>query len=80
MDCRLQLGCEKLVDVYSLVSAPVLGFDLTRLSGGAAAADVLLRAMALTAEDLETIAAATGDTWARIELWQDVETAARSRR
>jgi hypothetical protein len=66
--------------VYSLVSAPVLGFDLTRLDGGAAVADVLLRALALTPEDLDPIAALAGDDWDRIALWQDVETAARTRR
>jgi hypothetical protein len=65
--------------VYSLVSAPVLGFDLTRLDGGSAVADVLLRALVLTADDLDDVAAAAGDDWDRIALWQDVETAARSR-
>ena len=31
--------------MYSLVSAPVLGFDLTRLGGGSATAEVMLRAL-----------------------------------
>jgi hypothetical protein len=66
--------------VYSLVSAPVLGFDLTRLDGGAAVADVLLRALALTAEDLATVAAARGDDYDRIAYWLDVDSAARGRR
>jgi hypothetical protein len=66
--------------VYSLVSAPVLGFDLTRLDGGAAVADVLLRALALTAEDLATVAAAGGDDYDRIAYWLDVDSAARGRR
>jgi len=66
--------------VYSLVSAPVLGFDLTRLDGGAAAADVLLRALTLTIDDLELVAGVAGDDWDRVALWQDVETAARVRR
>lgn len=66
--------------MYSLVSAPVLGFDLTRLHGGAAVADVLLRALALRADDLDLVAAHAGDDWDRISMWQDVETAARRRR
>ncbi len=66
--------------MYSLVSAPVLGFDLTRLDGGAAVADVLLRALTLTADDLTPVAATALDDWDRIALWQDVETAARNRR
>jgi hypothetical protein len=65
--------------VYSLVSAPVLGFDLTRLDGGSAAGHVLLRALAFTADDLEVLADAAADDWNRIGLWQDVETAARAR-
>jgi hypothetical protein len=66
--------------VYSLASAPLLGFDLTRLDGGKAVADVLLHALTLTADDLEIVAATAGDDWDRIPLWQDVEDAARSRR
>ena len=66
--------------MYSLVSAPVLGFDLTRIDGGAAVADVLLRALALTAEDLATVAAARGDDYDRIAYWLDVDSAARGRR
>jgi hypothetical protein len=66
--------------VYSLVSAPVLGFDLTRLVGGAAVADVLLRALTFTTDDLDPVAALASDDWDRIALWQDVEIAARQRR
>jgi hypothetical protein len=66
--------------VYSLVSAPVLGFDLTRLDGGAAVADVLLRALALTPEDLPVVAAVRGDDYDRIAYWLDVDSAARGRR
>jgi hypothetical protein len=63
--------------VYSLVSAPVLGFDLTRLQGGSAAADVLLRGLSLTVGDIDVLARSTRlDTWQRAELWQDVEVAA----
>ena len=50
------------------MSAPVLGFDLTRLDGGAAAADVLLRALTVTADDLPAIAAAQPDEWSRVGL------------
>lgn len=70
----------KTIGVYSLVSAPVLGFDLTRLDGGAAVADVLLRTLSLTADDLDHVAAEAADDWDRISLWQDVETAARTRK
>ena len=66
--------------MYSLVSAPVLGFDLTRLDGGAAVADVLLRALALTADDLVAVAAARGDDYDRIAYWLDVDSAAHGRR
>jgi hypothetical protein len=66
--------------VYSLVSAPVLGFDLTRLDGGAAAADVLLRALTVRADDLPSIAAAQPDEWSRVGHWLDVDSAARTRR
>lgn len=66
--------------MYSLVSAPVLGFDLTRLDGGASAADVLLRALTVTADDLPVIAAAQPDEWSRVGHWLDVDSAARTRR
>lgn len=66
--------------MYSLVSAPVLGFDLTRLDGGAAAADVLLRALTVAADDLPVIAAAQPDEWSRVGHWLDVDSAARTRR
>ena len=42
--------------MYSLVSAPVLGFDLTRLGGGSATAEVLLRALRLGVGDLPVLA------------------------
>jgi hypothetical protein len=67
--------------MYSLVSAPVLGFDLSRLQGGSAAADVLLRSLALTQGDLPAVAAArSDDDWDRVDLWRDVDTAAQERR
>ncbi|WP_229067897.1 hypothetical protein [Actinoplanes sp. DH11] len=63
--------------MYSLVSAPVLGFDLTRLEGGSAAADVLLRALRLQAEDLPILAERLPDEGVRGPLWVEVESAAR---
>ncbi|GAA3289993.1 hypothetical protein Dvina_47200 [Dactylosporangium vinaceum] len=67
--------------MYSLVSAPVLGFDLSRLQGGSAAADVLLRSLTLTQSDLPAIAAARpADDWDRVDLWRDVDAAAQERR
>jgi hypothetical protein len=67
--------------MYSLVSAPVLGFDLSRLQGGSAAADVLLRGLSITQSDLPAIAdARTDDDWDRADLWRDVDAAAQERR
>jgi hypothetical protein len=63
--------------MYSLVSAPVLGFDLTRLSGGSATADVMLRALRLQAADLPLLAERLPDEGARGPLWVEVESAAR---
>jgi len=62
--------------MYSLVSATVLGFDLTRLDGGAAVADVLLRALTLTAGDLDVLAKHLPEESRRGELWVDVQRAA----
>ena len=63
--------------MYSLVSAPVLGFDLTRLAGGAAAAEVLLRGLCLTADDLPILAERLPDGDVRGPLWLAVEAADR---
>ncbi|MEV6297956.1 hypothetical protein AB0M02_00965 [Actinoplanes sp. NPDC051861] len=63
--------------MYSLVSAPVLGFDLTRLEGGSAAAEVLLRALRLHKDDLPVLAERLPDEGARALLWVEVESAAR---
>ncbi|KUL25959.1 hypothetical protein [Actinoplanes awajinensis] len=63
--------------MYSLVSAPVLGFDLTRLPGGSAAADVMLRALRLQVADLPVLAARLPDEDTRGPLWVEVESAAR---
>lgn len=63
--------------MYSLVSAPVLGFDLTRLNGGSATAEVLLRALRLGVGDLPTLAERLPHEDIRGPLWVEVETAAR---
>ncbi|HEY8532286.1 MAG TPA: hypothetical protein VIL44_00170 [Micromonospora sp.] len=63
--------------MYSLVSAPVLGFDLTRLGGGSATAEVLLRALCLNREDLPVLAAHLPDEGVRGPLWVAVEEAAK---
>lgn len=42
--------------MYSLVSAPVLGFDCARLTGGAELAELLLAALALDEDDLAAVA------------------------
>lgn len=63
--------------MYSLVSAPVLGFDLTRLGGGSATAEVLLRALRLGADDLPVLAERLPDEGVRGPLWVEVESAAR---
>ena len=63
--------------MYSLVSAPVLGFDLTRLGGGSATAEVLLRALRLSVGDLPVLAERLPDEGVRGPLWVEVESAAR---
>ncbi|XVV12259.1 hypothetical protein ACQP2X_46885 [Actinoplanes sp. CA-131856] len=63
--------------MYSLVSAPVLGFDLTRLSGGSATAEVVLRGLRLSADDLPVLAERLPDEGVRGPLWVEVESAAR---
>jgi hypothetical protein len=63
--------------MYSLVSAPVLGFDLTRLGGGSATAEVLLRALRLSVGDLPVLAERLPDEGVRGPLWVEVEGAAR---
>jgi hypothetical protein len=63
--------------MYSLVSAPVLGFDLTRLGGGSATAEVMLRALRLGLGDLPVLAERLPDEGVRGPLWVEVESAAR---
>ncbi|NHC46288.1 hypothetical protein [Motilibacter aurantiacus] len=58
--------------MYSLVSAPVLGFDLIRRAGGAEAADVLVTALALGAEHLPALAAAARPEQDRAEAWAEL--------
>jgi hypothetical protein len=59
--------------VYSLVSAPILGFDLARLDGGAATAELLLAALTLASDDLDVLAARLPVDDLRAELWQEVD-------
>ena len=66
--------------MYSLVSAPVLGFDLARLPGGSSVAEILLHALSLTQSDLGTVAESRADDWERAALWQDVDAAVQERR
>jgi hypothetical protein len=63
--------------MYSLVSTPVLGFDLTRLGGGSATAEVLLRALCLNEADLPILAARLPGQDVRAPLWLEVEAAGR---
>lgn len=65
--------------MYSLVSSPVLGFDLVRLRGGARVADVLLGALALEPPDLAVLAAAATPGAPRDAAWLDVSEAERAR-
>jgi hypothetical protein len=61
--------------MYSLVSTPVLGYDLTRLGGGVATAEVLLRGLCLTDADLPVLARWLAPEDIRIPLWLQVEQA-----
>jgi hypothetical protein len=63
--------------MYSLVSAPVLGFDLTRLDGGSATAEVMLRGLRLSVGDLSILADRLPNEDVRGPLWVEVESAAR---
>jgi hypothetical protein len=63
--------------MYSLVSAPVLGFDLTRLGGGSATAEVFLRGLRLGLGDLPVLADRLPHEDIRGPLWVEVESAAR---
>jgi len=56
---------------YSLVSSPVLGFDLVRLPAGDSAAEVLLRALDCGPRELDVLAARY-DAAAREQAWDVV--------
>ena len=62
--------------MYSLVSAPVLGFDLARLDGGSATAELLLAALSLAPDDLAVLADRLPDQDIRAGLWRAVDAAA----
>ncbi len=59
---------------YSLVSSPVLGFDLVRLPSGDSAAEVLLRALDCGPREIEVLAA-RHDPAVRTAAWAAVRTA-----
>jgi len=61
--------------MYTLVSAPVLGFDLVRRPGGHRVANVLVRALAADAEDLTVLAEAFGNDDQRDAAWLEVAAA-----
>lgn len=55
--------------MYTLVSAPVLGFDLIRRTGGPEAATVLLTALALGPQDLAAMGAMHSEDDERAAAW-----------
>lgn len=61
-----------LVGMYSLVSAPVLGFDLVRRPGGSDTAGVLAIALDLRAADLPGLAASLAPDHHRAGAWATV--------
>src|SRR5256884_134750 len=63
--------------MYSLVSTPVLGFDLTRLGGGSATAEVLLGGRCLSEWALPILARRLPGEDVRGPLWLEVEAAGR---
>ena len=62
--------------MFSLVSAPVLGFDLIRRDGGHRVAAVLRRALTLEADDLPALAAFHQDVTERDAAWMAVSAGA----
>jgi len=60
---------------YSLVSSPVLGFDLVRLPAGDSAADVVIRALLAGPRELDVLAS-RHDAAARAAAWEVVRAAA----
>jgi hypothetical protein len=63
--------------VFSLVSAPVLGFDLIRREGGHRVAAVLGRALTVEAPDLPELAAGHHDDADRADAWLALSAAER---
>ncbi|RKS80192.1 hypothetical protein CLV35_0613 [Motilibacter peucedani] len=63
--------------MYSLVSSPVLGFDLVRRPGGSDTAAVVAAALDLTAADLPALAAAAPADRDRADAWAGVARATR---
>jgi hypothetical protein len=63
--------------VFSLVSAPVLGFDLIRREGGHRVAAILRRSLSLGPEDLSRLAAAHLDDAERDAAWMAVSAGTR---
>jgi hypothetical protein len=66
--------------MYSLVNAPVLGFDLVRLPGGPALAALLLTAGRLDEAGLAVVGRYADDAADRATAWLDLEQAAAARR
>jgi hypothetical protein len=64
--------------VYSLINAPVLGFDLARRPAGHLAADVIVRALCVGVDDLPALAAAHSDDPARDAAWLELALEERS--
>lgn len=58
--------------MYTLVSAPVLGFDLVRMDGGDRVAAILVRALACTPDDLAVLARHYQDGPQRHRAWFDL--------
>jgi len=64
--------------MYSLVSAPILGFDLVRRAGGAETATILGTALALGPADLPVLAASVRSDADRLAAWARVGAATRA--
>src|SRR5689334_9975481 len=64
--------------MYSLVSAPVLGFDLVRRPGGGETAMVIATALALGPHDLPALADVARPDVERLPAWARVAAATRT--
>jgi hypothetical protein len=58
--------------MYTLINAPVLGFDLARRDGGHLVADLVVRSLCLREEDLPSLASAHRDDAARDSAWLEL--------